>query len=95
MINITQNGNTINIEGRIKSPEDSEQIERALDEIKNLNDSIVLNVKDSQSLTSSVIGYLIKLVNNGKRVYINVSNSNLYELLDDLGLKGKFTVNKV
>ena len=92
---ISQQGNTLNIEGNIKSLEDFEQIKMTLDGMKNVYDSIVLNIKDSISITSSVIGYLMKLVNEGKRVYVNVGTDDLYSLLSELNLINTFFVKKI
>lgn len=89
---ISQQGNTVNIEGNIKSIGDFEQIKMALDGMKNVYDSIVLNIIDSISITSSVIGYLMKLVNEGKNIYINVGSEDLYGLFDDLNLRNTFSV---
>ncbi len=94
-MNISQQGNTLNIEGNIKSIEDFEQIKTALDGISNVYDSVVLNIKDSISITSSVIGYLMKLNDKGKKIYINVASEDLYGLLDDLNLRNTFSVKKI
>ena len=95
MINITQNGNIIDIEGNIKSIEDFEKIKSKLDEIEKTYDSIILNIKDSISITSSVIGYLMKLNDKGKKIYLNVASEDLYDLLDELNLKNTFFVKKI
>ena len=92
---IAQQGNTLNIEGNIKSIEDFEQIKMALDGMVNVYDSIVINVKDSISITSSVIGYLMKLVNEGKRIYLNVGTDDLYSLLSELDLINTFFVKRI
>ena len=92
---LTQQGNTLNIEGNIKSIEDFEQIKMALDGMVNVYDSIVINVKDSISITSSVIGYLMKLVNEGKRIYLNVGTDDLYSLLNELNLINTFFVKRI
>ena len=94
MINITQNANTIEVEGNIKSIEDSEQIRMAVDNIIKKYDSIVINIKGF-TITSSVIGYLMKLVNEGKKIHINVKNESLYTLLDDLHLIDVFGVKLI
>ena len=95
MINITQNGNIIDIEGNIKSIEDFEKIKNELDKVEKSYDSVVLNIKDSISITSSVIGYLMKLNDKGKKIYINVASEDLYGLLDDLNLKNIFSVKRI
>ena len=92
---LKQEGNIINIEGNIKSIEDYEQIKSALDNVKASFDSIILNIKNSISITSSVIGYLVKLANEGKKIYLNVGSEDLYDLLDELNLINLFSVKRV
>ena len=92
---LKQEGNIINIEGNIKSIEDYEQIKSALDNVKASFDSITLNIKNSISITSSVIGYLVKLANEGKKIYLNVGSEDLYDLLDELNLINLFSVKRV
>ena len=92
---LKQEGNIINIEGNIKSIEDYEQITSALDNVKASFDSIILNIKNSISITSSVIGYLVKLANEGKKIYLNVGSEDLYDLLDELNLINLFSVKRV
>ena len=57
---------------------------------------IVLYLKDSISITSSVIGYLNKLVNiDNIEVYLKIKEQELYELLRDLELDKVFHITKV
>jgi len=93
---IKEQGNILNIEGNIKSIEDFEQIKTAVDGVLNVYDSIILNIKDSISLISSVIGYLMKLTKNeDKRIYVNVGSDDLYNLLDELNLVNEFFLKKI
>ena len=92
---LNEQGNSINIEGNIKSIEDFEQIKNAIDDIMRRSDSCTLNVIDSISITSSVIGYLMKLVNEGKRIYLNVASEDLYNLLNELNLISILSVKRI
>jgi hypothetical protein len=88
--------NVVNIKGNIKTMEDYQKIKGSLDTLKNTQKSIVINILDSISITSSVIGYLNKLVLKDKiDLSINVSDMTLKELFDDLNLTSLFRVKKV
>jgi len=92
---VKREGNVIEIEGNIKSLEDFEKIKYTIEEIMPTK-SITLNLKDSISITSSVIGYLNKLVNvDGVEVYLNVKTQELYDLLKDLDLDKVFHVRRI
>ena len=56
--------NNVTILGNIKSISDFQNIKQNIDNIVAIHNSVVLNIKDSLSITSSVIGYLNKLVLN-------------------------------
>ncbi len=93
---LIQEGNRLNIEGNIKSTEDFEEIKTAVEGLLRVHESMILNITDSMSLTSSVIGYLVKVVNeNGKKVYLNVGSNDLYTLLDELDLLNVFYVKRI
>ena len=92
---INIDGNIIEVEGNIKSLDDFEKIKKAIEEILPV-DKIILNLKNSISITSSVIGYLNKLVNvDNINVYLKVKEKELYELLKDLELDKVFHIIKV
>jgi hypothetical protein len=56
---------------------------------------ITLNIIDSISLTSSVIGYLNKLIlKDGIAIKMYAGNPQLLELLDDLNLISTFQAQK-
>jgi hypothetical protein len=76
--------------------QDYQQIKESLDTLSKTQKSIIINMLDSISITSSVIGYLNKLVLKDKiNLSINVSSSTLKELFDDLNLTSLFHVRKV
>jgi len=92
---VKREGNVIEVEGNIKSLEDFEKIKYTIEEIMPTK-SITLNLKDSISITSSVIGYLTKLVNvDGIEVYLNIKTQELYDLLRDLDLDKVFHIRRV
>ena len=88
-------GNIVTIKGNVKSIAHYNEIKSALDSLVG-EDKIVIRLEDSISLTSSVIGYLSKLVNvDGKELELYVRNEKLYKLLDDLGLLQLFSVKRL
>ena len=90
---INQIGNIVEVEGLIKTINDSEAV---IDTLRNINsDSIVLRIKDSFGLPSSIIGYLVKLKDEGKSVMLEVGSPILFELLENLNLKDTFHVRKI
>ena len=91
--NIHQYGNTIEIEGIIKTIANAESV---IDALKNINsDYIVIKVKDSFGMPSSIIGYLVKLKDEGKQISLEIGSDILYELLDNLNLIHTFNVKKI
>jgi len=92
---IKREGNRLIITGNIKSIEDYEKIKNELETIKQNNNFIHLDIKDSISITSSLIGYLYKLIEKDKiNLSMEVGNNTLYEILEDLDLIKKFNVRK-
>ena len=95
-MDISVASNVVTIKGNIKSVSDYQTIKSAIDNMKNNHTSITLNIVDSISMTSSVIGYLNKLVlKDDVKVNINIGNSQLMELFEDLNLVSLFHVKKV
>jgi len=92
---ILVSGNTVTISGNIKSVSDYQTIKTSLDALIR-NSNIVINIKDSISITSSVIGYFNKLVLKDKiNIEMNIGNEQLMELLQDLNLASIFNARKV
>ena len=88
-------GNKIIIKGNVKSIKDYEDIKGSIEHIIGNSNNVVIELIDSISLTSSVIGYLSKLVHNDNiRVSLKVCDDGLYNLLSDLGLIKEFNVVK-
>jgi len=92
---ISTSSNTVTIEGNIKSVSDFQDIKTTFDSLKKNNTSIIVKVVDSISITSSVIGYLNKLVHKDKiNIQLKVGNEQLILLLKDLNLVGILNVTK-
>ncbi len=88
---ISSTQNQITITGNIKTVSDYQEIKTRIDSVINQHKSISLDIIDSISITSSVIGYLTKIVMKDKiALNTKVGNSQLLELLDDLNLKATF-----
>jgi hypothetical protein len=92
-MNLQRQGNVIIVEGVIKSLSDAESL---ISELGSINDdTIILRIVDSFSFPSKVIGYLMKLKDQGKRITLEVGSDILYQLLDDLGMVTEFNVRKI
>lgn len=88
-------GNQVKISGNMKSVMDYKELKTALDSVSQEHKTIVLEVVDSISITSSIIGYLNKLVLKDKiNLSMHVGNALLFELLDELSLIDLFHVTK-
>jgi len=92
---ISTSGNTVTINGNIKSVSDYQSIKSTIDALA-MNDTITINITDSISITSSVIGYFNKLVlKDKKNIDMRIGNEQLMELLQDLNLASIFNARKV
>jgi len=92
---ISTSSNIITIIGNIKSVKDFQEIKMTADAIKVDNKSITVNIIDSLSITSSVIGYFNKLILKDKiNIQMNIGNAKLLELLSDLNLTSVFKAKK-
>jgi len=89
--------NELTISGNIKSIEDSMEIKNAINALqKKGSKSILLRIRDSFSMTSTVIGYLMKLVNlDNITISMVVGDERLYQLLEELSLVHSFNVRFV
>ncbi len=90
---IKQNGNTIEITGTIKTISDSEKIIDAVNSIKD--DIIRIKIHDSYVLPSSIIGNLLRSIDNGKQIVLGVKSELLEELIKDLKLDKAFNLYRV
>ena len=89
--------NELVITGNIKSIEDSAEIKKAIDAlVKEGATNLVLRIQDSFSMTSTVIGFLMKLVNINKVTLSTVvGDGRLYQLLEELSLVQAFNIRLV
>ncbi len=96
-IDIAKSGNekVINIEGIIKSSENTQNFINAIDSALKDSKNLTINIKDSFSVTSTAIGFLLQKVNVDKaNLTINVGNDRLYELFDMLELINALNIKK-
>jgi len=94
-MDISTSGNVVTIKGNIKTVSDYQEIKSTIDSLVKTHQSIVVNIPDSISITSSVIGYFTKLVQKDQiDLSIKVGDADLMELFEDLGLVALFKVRK-
>ncbi len=87
--------NRVKISGNMKSVMDYKELKTLLDSVTGEHKTVTMDVIDSISITSSIIGYLNKLVLKDKiTLNMHVGNSLLFELLDELSLIELFHVTK-
>ena len=87
--------NVITITGNIKSISDFAKLKSLVDGVTSLNQSITINIVDSISITSSVIGYFNKLILKDKiQLKMNIGSAQLMRLLDDLHLTLTFKAKR-
>ncbi len=87
--------NNLVIKGNIKSVSDFQNIKQSVDAMVVQHKLININIVDSLSITSSVIGYFNKLVlKDNIDLHMNVKNEQLLNLLDDLNLASTFKAKR-
>src|ERR1035437_8873480 len=90
---IERTGSTeLTITGNIKSIDDSILIKEAINAIrKDGAQSLRMNIKNSFSITSTVIGNLMKLVHHDKvTLSMTIGDQRLYDLLLELNIAQAF-----
>lgn len=93
---ISSHDNLVNIDGNIKSISDFQNIKNTMDSITAKHKKLVVNINDSISITSSVIGYFNKLIlKDNIDLELNVASKQLIELFDDLSLTAAFKVRSI
>ncbi|MDQ1245171.1 MAG: hypothetical protein QG565_1512 [Campylobacterota bacterium] len=93
---IETSSNTIKITGNIKSISNFQTIKESVDALILQHKHINIVIVDSLSITSSVIGYLNKLVlKDNIDIHMSVGNEQLLHLLDDLNLIQTFKAKRV
>jgi len=92
---ISTSSNIVTITGNIKTVNDFQTIKTTLDSLKLNESSIMVIVKASLSITSSVIGYLNKLILKDKiKIEMKIGDAQLMELLNELNLATTFKARK-
>lgn len=94
---ITNEGNgVLVIEGEMKTIENYTEIKNALTNIiAQGGKSVTIIIKDSMTITSSIIGLFTKTVHgDGLKIYLQVHSDRLFNLLEDLNLIAVFNVTK-
>lgn len=85
------------IRGNIKTITDYEDIKRAIKEQMNRDvKDIDVKIENSSSITSSVVGFFLKVINKDKiNLKVMVKDDRLYKILKDLNLLELFKVSKL
>jgi len=95
-VEISTSSNTVTITGNIKSVSDFQTIKNTVERLKATQKSITVEIKDSLSITSSVIGYFNKLVLKDKiDLHTDIGNEQLMDLFDELNLSSVFKAKKI
>ena len=93
---IFSKGSIVTIKDNIKSINDFQSIKKCLDELIANDNRVTIDIIDSMSMTSSVIGYLTKIIFKDKvQLSLRIGDQRLYDLLDELNLISQFNVRKV
>jgi anti-anti-sigma regulatory factor len=96
-VKATEQGSLVSVIGNIKSASDATMIRTAIQKLANeqMEKPIVLDIKDSFIITSSVIGALVKFINKDKLdIRLNIGNPELYAMLEEMELHRLFKATK-
>ena len=86
---------TFDIYGLIRPMTDAKHFIDALSICKS-GDRAIINIHESYSLGSSLIGYLIKMANNNSvNITLNINNEDLLKTLEELRLQDIFKIQKL
>ncbi|MGE4498097.1 MAG: hypothetical protein AB7E48_09475 [Deferribacterales bacterium] len=94
MVEVAVEGNSVHIKGNIKSIDDYLAVKNSLQELADKGvRSIEVCFTDSVSITSSIIGFMLKLINVDKiDLSVTAGDKKLLALLEELELQGIFKV---
>ena len=89
--------NEVSIIGNIKTMADYQDIKRVMQEqIEAGANALTVKIPDSFSITSSVIGYFLKVINkDGITLSLQIKDERLMKILKDLNLIDLFNVKKL
>lgn len=93
---IHRHGSEIIINGNIKNTSDYQAVKDNVNALVQAGvKSIIVKTPESFSMTSSVIGFFIKVIFQDKvAIHVYVKDERLYSLLEDLNLIETFKVQK-
>jgi hypothetical protein len=91
---IIKTNNVVEVEGIIKTMNDAHKLNDTLNNFKE-GSLVVIKIKDSFAMPSVVIGNLLKKVEEGVNIKLEVKSDILYEVLNDLNLVNKLNVKKI
>lgn len=93
---IHRHGSEIVINGNIKNTNDYQSIKDNVNAlVQSGQKNIIVKTPESFSMTSSVIGFFIKVIFQDKvAIHVYVKDERLYSLLEDLNLVETFKVQK-
>jgi len=95
-MDIKLSSNSVIIHGDIKNVSDFSNIRTQIEKAVATHKKITINIVDSLTITSSVIGYFNKLILKDKiDLEMKIGNEQLMNLLDDLNLISTFKVKKL
>lgn len=85
----------LEIDGNIKNIEDFNKIKECISSMHlQRGDSLKLFIRNSFSMPSAIIGYMLKLIQQDNiKLHMYIDDDRLIELLDDLNLKTVFNVH--
>lgn len=88
--------NEIEVLGNISTVTDYQEIKHVVtDMLRNSDKSLVISIKDAFSITSSVIGFFLKLVyQDNVHLELKISDNRLLRLLEELRLAEAFNAVK-
>jgi len=92
---ISSSSNIITIKGNIKALSHYNAIKEEIDNIINDFSHVKIQILESISITSSIIGYLCNITKQGVNIEMHVQDEGLIDLLDDLNLVSLFNVRKI
>jgi len=93
---IETSGNEIIIKGNIKSISHYHQLMQEINMLLSHAKDIRIYIADSISITSSIIGYLCKIVEEEKAfMTLYIKNEDLYDILQDLNLTKTLNAQKI
>lgn len=95
-MDVQTQANKIIVEGNIKSIEDFQKIKYAVDSLLVNRKDISVEIVDSLSITSSIIGYFNRIVlEDNVRLHLYAKSEQLLLLLEDLGLSQLFNAKRL